>query len=301
MKALWWCLALAPMAQGATFEHFEPVPGQGTLGFYSNQAANPREAVIAFHGHPRDARHTFDAAQTAATPGTLVLAPLFQVPAGRADRCQSRGEPEAQSGDLLWSCSTWLTGGPASNAPGVTAFGAIDQLVAEVHRRWPQVQRVTFAGFSAGAQWVQHYAAFAALAPPGMRLRFVVASPGTWLYQSEQRPQPQPGCTEQNQWKYGLEQLPTWLPADAQQARQRYRQADITYLVGELDQGDAPGAHDRILDRSCAALAQGDSRRARAEAFTRSVQAPLAVVPQCAHEVSCVFPSTEGRRALNPG
>lgn len=289
------------MAHGATFERFEPVPGRGDLGFYINQPAAPRDAIIAFHGHPRDARHTFDAAQAAAPPGTLVLAPLFQVSADRAGRCQSRGEPEAQRGDLLWTCSSWLTGGPASNAGDITAFGAIDQLVAEVHRRWPQVSSVTFAGFSAGAQWVQHYAAFAAPAPPGMHVRFVVASPGSWLYLSDQRAEPQAGCTEQDQWKYGLEQLPSWLPGDAEQARQRYRHADITYLVGEQDQGDAPAAHNRILDRSCAAQAQGDSRLARAAAFTRNAGAPLLVVPGCAHEVSCVFPSPQGRQALNPG
>lgn len=253
--------------------------------------------MVALHGHPRDAQRTFAATEASVAAGTLVLAPLFQVAAEHAGGCHSPGEPAPQASDLLWRCGSWLAGAPADNAAAVSAFAAIDALLAELKQRWPSVKVVTVAGFSAGAQWVQHYAAFAQ-PPAGLRLRFVVASPGSWLYADPWRPAAQADCPGQNRWKYGLEQLPAWLPGSAAEAAARYRQANITYLVGADDHGDAPAAHGRILDRSCAAQAQGSSRLERAQGFTSHLGQPLHVVPGCAHDVRCVFPSAEGRAAL---
>lgn len=296
-------LAVPLHAAASGFERFTPLTGHGSLGAYVSdaQAPAPAQAVIALHGYPRDARRTFDATQAAVPAGTLVLAPLFQVPANNAGHCKGEGEPAAAAGDLLWRCGSWLAGGPAENDPAVSAFSAVDALIAQARQRWPSLQVVTVAGFSAGAQWVQHYAAFARPAPQGLRVRFVVASPGTWLYADAWRPQAQAGCPTQNHWKYGLEQLPGWLPANAAQARAQYDAADISYLAGALDTGNGPGTHAGVLDRSCPALAQGPWRLQRAQAFTAHVGKPLLVVPGCAHDVRCVFTSAQGRRALVPG
>ncbi|MBD1551726.1 hypothetical protein [Pseudomonas typographi] len=291
-------LAVPLPALASTFERFDSLPGHGSLGAYVSTAQAPQQAVITLHGYPRDARRTFDATVAAVAPDTLVLAPLFQVPAGEAEHCHSPAEPAAQAGDLLWRCGSWLAGAPAENDRAVTAFAAVDALIAQVGQRWPSVKVVTVAGFSAGAQWVQHYAAFAQQPPAGGRLRFVVASPGSWLYPDTWRPYPQADCPAQNHWKYGLEQLPGWLPQGAEQARAQYRAADISYLAGALDHGDSPAAHGKILDRSCPALAQGPWRLQRAQAFTEHLGQPLQVVPGCAHDVRCVFGSAQGRQAL---
>lgn len=286
-------------------DSFEPIKDQGALHYYRSDTVAPGAAVIAIHGHPRDALRTFQAT-AAAVDGThtLVIAPLFQVDERHADRCVSAGEPPATPGDLLWTCASWIAGEPASNAPQVSAFGALDALVAQVHQRYPSVKTITVAGFSAGAQMVQHAVAFAAPAPAGVKLRYVVADPGSWLYFSAWRASPPGNCPDFNQWKYGLEGLPSWLAQPPEGARQRYAAADIHYLEGELDSSDAKGTFYPILDKSCAAMAQGSYRLQRGQAYQAYEREqlkpghPLAVVPGCAHDVTCVFPSSEGRAAL---
>ncbi|WP_265259953.1 hypothetical protein [Serratia marcescens] len=129
------------------------------------------------------------------------------------------------------------------------SFNAMDNLLADLKRRWPSLQSITVAGFSAGAQFVQHYVGFAQ-PPSGVRLRYVVADPGSWLYFDRLRPLPASWgscgsektcrfrwqtldagrCPQANRWKFGLEALPAHLQRAADAARRRYAAADITYL-----------------------------------------------------------------------
>jgi hypothetical protein len=201
----------------------------------------------------------------------------------------------------------------------------MDNLLADLKRRWPSLQSITVAGFSAGAQFVQHYVGFAD-PPNGVRLRYVVADPGSWLYFDNLRPQPlhpercgsektcrfrwqtldAGQCPQANQWKYGPEALPAHLQRTADAARRRYAAADITYLAADGDTGTAPGAYYRILDKSCAAQLQGPYRLQRALAYAdydRRYLAPekphrLTLVPGCGHNVACVFPAPAARQAL---
>ncbi|WP_226502545.1 hypothetical protein [Pseudomonas sp. MWU16-30317] len=305
-------IAASASASAPELRSVEPVKGQGVLHYYESDDAQsagkvPTAAVIAIHGHPRDALRTFQATATAVKgTDTLVVAPLFQVDERHSDRCVSAGEPLAEPGDLLWTCSSWIAGEPANNAPGVSAFNALDAVVAQVHEQFPSVKTITVAGFSAGAQMVQHAIAFAAPAPTGVTLRYVVADPGTWLYFDTWRASATTGCADFNQWKYGLDGLPAWLKKTPEQARERYATADIRYLEGELDSSNAKGTFYPILDKSCAAMAQGPYRLQRGQAYQTyereqlkpNKPRPLAIVPGCAHEVTCVFPSAEGRAAL---
>jgi hypothetical protein len=319
---------------------FQPPGAAGVLHFYVSRAADssatpPSHALIAVHGHPRDASKTFNAAVAAAQRAqrlddTLVAAPIFQVPSALSKKCRSKGVPEAQDGDLVWTCESWLEGGLASNDPHFSSFDALDAVVAELVRQWPGLRTITVAGFSAGAQMVQHAIGFAA-DRPGMTLRYVVADPGTWLYFDRDRPLPQGGkagwsscdrsdmagcafdfvagptdCIELNQWKYGMDDIPAQLKPGAAQARRRYARADIHYLEGALDSSDGKGTASGVLDKSCAAEAQGPYRLQRGLAYAAYDRAKLAphldrhvtIVPGCAHDVACVFPSDAARAAL---
>ncbi|MFZ3120380.1 MAG: hypothetical protein WA159_18920 [Variovorax sp.] len=230
----------------ACYRTFEPAPSGGKLHYYASLAPDtapsvgPTRALVAMHGHPRDAVKTFGAALLAVRRAgvlddMLVVAPLFQVAAGQAGKCSSAGVPAAQDGDLLWTCSSWIEGGRAGNGSRVTSFAAMDALVAELARRWPSLRTVTVtvAGFLAGGQMVQHYIGFAADPPTAsIGLRYVVADPGTWLYFDSFRPQsshPAEGaCPSLDRWKYGMGGLPAHLGRSAAEARQRYISADIT-------------------------------------------------------------------------
>lgn len=270
-------------------------------------------ALVALHGHSHDAAKTFEAGRLAARRAgveaqTLVVAPLFQVSEDAAERCSTPGTPPARAGDLVWNCASWIDGRPAAGDGAIGSFAALDSLLLELTRRWPTLKTVTVAGFSAGAQMVQHAIGFAAPPPAGVRLRYVVADPGTWLYFDPVRPQAvdAAACPGFDRWKYGTGQLPAGLGTSAAEARERYAAAEIHYLEGELDTGEGRGTAYRVLDRSCAALAQGPYRLQRGLAYAeydRSTLAPakarrVTVVPGCAHDVACVFPSDAARTAL---
>ncbi|MGO4741975.1 hypothetical protein [Serratia quinivorans] len=312
-------------------------PAAGDLPYFvaKNQVATPHSALIVIHGYPRDAGKTLAAAVkaaqlTAGTEGTLLIAPLFPVSDAQAERCHSPGVPQARAGDALWRCSSWIEGGLDTQGQ-TNSFAALDRLVAELKVKWPQIHEVTVAGFSAGAQFVQHYVGFAH-PPAGVKVRYVISDPGSWLYFDGHRPLPvkndrpadwrdcQPqgnchfewvevtsaACPDVNRWKYGVEAVPTLLDQNHQSVRQRYAAADITYMAGEQDTGKAPGSFYKILDKSCAAQAQGPYRLQRGMAYAaydRRFIAPhakrdLLIVPGCAHDVACVFPSAVGRQAL---
>lgn len=331
-------------ADAACWQRFALPGAAGQMHYLSSQApapsgvAAPTAALVVLHGHPRDAVRSFEAGLQAARlagqlPHTLVVAPLYQV--ADAARCHSSGIPAAQPGDALWTCSSWLAGQPAAGDPAVTSFAALDALVAELHRQWPGLHSITLAGFSAGAQMLQHSVGFAAAPPDGIRLHYVIADPGSWLYFDAVRPQPlqqgqpvewaacqdqgncsfrfqQPvstaACPGYNQWKYGVQRLPASLPHTAAQARAQYAQARIAYLEGGLDNSAAKGTYYPILDKSCSALLQGPFRLQRGLAYLaydNTVLAPgqarqLTVVPGCAHDVACVLPSAAARAVLFP-
>lgn len=321
--------------------------GAGALAYYASASpgatvAPPTEALVVIHGYSRNVRASFraglQAAEGAQRAGrTLVVAPAFQVVPAQAQRCQSRGTPDVAPGDALWTCGGWAEGALSrgGGAP-VGAFAALDALIAELHRQWPSLRTITLAGFSAGAQLVQRSIGFAADAPPGVHLRYVVAAPSSWLYFDAVRPQPQQGgqsvdwaacgagsafpgdctwrfvpptvatCPEANRWKYGLQNLPAHLGRTAAEARARYRAADVRYLEGADDSAATRAAALDVLDRRCAAQLQGPFRLQRGVAYAAYERAvlqpprprPLAVVPGCGHDVGCVLPSDAARAAV---
>ncbi len=323
-------------ASDACLLFVQPLGSSLKVRYYASLPATaaPENVVIAMHGHSHDVSKTFNATLSAARASseiqrTLVVAPLLQVDATHAARCGSAEGPAPDGSELTWTCDSWMEGAAADNDARITSFAAIDAVIADVARRWPSAHTITLAGFSAGAQMVQHYIGFAADTGQAARIRFVVADPGTWLYFDPVRPvldgspsclstttrsacaigfaRPDASaCAAYDQWKYGLTGVPAALAQSGESARSRYVHADIHYLEGELDSSDGPGRAARVLDRSCAAKLQGTFRLQRGQAYAAydaQILAPatahaLAVVPGCAHDVACVFPSDAGREAL---
>lgn len=323
MKVSVCLLLLLTIARGALAADLHAVElpdGAGALHYYASRPAGDagvHEVLLVMHGHPRDAGRSFAAGVQAARRAgrlqdTLVVAPLYQVEDAR--HCSSPGEPSAQPGDALWTCGSWLAGEPSLGAHPISAFAALDALVVELVRQFPTVRNVTLAGFSAGAQMLQHSVGFAAGPPAGVGVRYVIADPGSWLYFDPVRPVaqgsgfvmavPTAACAGYNAWKYGTEALPDWLPGGAAQARARYAAARIDYLEGGLDSSASQGAAYTALDTSCGAMLQGPFRLQRGlgfQAYEREVlkvQRRMLAVPGCGHRVECVLPSVEGRAVL---
>ncbi len=281
------------------------------LNFFASDTASPVTAIVAVHGHPRDAVKTYDATLAAVSNAgvqatTLVVAPVFQVADAKSEKCRSNGLPSPAVGEPLWTCESWIEGGQ-SEARDTDSFRAMDALLQEIARRYPSVKAITVAGFSAGAQFVQQYIGFSdAHFPSTLKVRYVVADPGTWLYFDPIVAPMNADCPNANRWKYGTDALPSHFKRTAEQARAVYASADIRYMEAENDNANIRGAYYGILDKSCAANLQGPFRLQRGMAYADYDQRLLApdkvrrvtVVPSCGHDVSCVFPSKAARDVL---
>jgi hypothetical protein len=294
---------------------FLRLPGGLRLAYYVSAppGPGPSNILIGVQGYVRDANRTFDAAAAAAQADghdkdTLIVAPIFQVPADDAARCSYPGVPDAALGDALWTCGNWSGGAKASNGD-VTSFQAMDSLLAALLQRYPSVHQITIAGFSAGGQYVQRYIGFAH--PPALlqSVRYVVADPSAFLYFDSWRPAPGADlCSGYNKWKFGTEHLPVYLGRDAATARKIYAQANISYLEGALDQGASPQAAYALLEKKCPAALQGPYRLQRGQAYAAYDARYLAhgahkltIIPGCAHSVTCVFPAPAAKAALFGG
>lgn len=282
----------------------------------------PREAIIAIHGYPHDVLNTLNAVYNATShankANVLLVAPIFQVTELSAKKCAITMQ-KPQPDDLQWTCSSWISGDLAMNSH-ISSFQALDSLVIEIIKQWPTVIKITIVGFSAGGQMVQHYIGFSTINTiPNLDLHYVIADPGTWLYfdnlidrypdiksyLNESVDEIVKSCPAVNSWKYGLENLPPYLSAQLPDIKKQYQMAKISYLEGELDNGNLPGAYFHILDKSCAANAQGyHSRLQRGKIYMAYLKGKLnitptfSIVPNCAHDINCILVSEAGINAL---
>ena len=155
--------------------------------------------VVILHGLGGNANDYFCTGAASTPRDSMVIAPWFgsqQVAA--ADWGGSDGAATASAASLFWgNTSRWASGGDAV-APGddavakeeATAFGALDTLLAILRGR-RGLRSVTVVGMSAGAQLaLRHAFATGHEDEPGMgpHVKYLVASPGTYLYLDATRP-----------------------------------------------------------------------------------------------------------------
>lgn len=273
-----------------------------------------RRAVVIVHGYERNAADYARWIEALAPAGTLIVAPQFLA-------VEDIAAHRLPGSVLRWSRGAWSGGWPAEGPAPLSAFDALDALLARLGSRatLPNLSQVVLAGFSAGGQLVQRYAVVGngeAALPQGVSLRYVVASPSSYVYFSDARPQADGAlgafagaadCPQYGRWKYGFAgELPPYVAAalhDGPPAlEQHYARRDVVYLLGAAD----TDPHHRFLDQSCAAEAEGPTRLARGIAYFRAMQTrdgailnqKLAEVPGAAHNARKVFDSPCGRAAL---
>ena len=173
---------------------------------------------------------------------------------------------------LMWTQEGWKSGEPAIGPAPISSFEAIDALLDHFadKRLYPALRNVVVMGHSAGAQIVQRYAVVGQggtlLARKGVPVRFVVANPSSYLYFSDQRPNPAPAgtCPAATKWKYQLEGGPPYVASqNADQVEARYAKRRVEYLLGQADTD--PYTH--FIDRSCGGMAQGPNRLERGLAY----------------------------------
>ncbi len=279
--------------------------GRGLLPLYASLpladgAAQPdiERAVLVFHGRLRDADVYWRSARKAlaAVPAqashTLLVVPQFLA---ERDVAAYGLSPDT----LRWTLEGWEGGDPALAPARLSSFDAIDAVLALLadRRRFPHLAQVVIAGHSGGGQVVQRYAVVgqgeSALAAAGVRVRYVVANPSSYLYFSADRPQADGAfkpleagtCPADDQWKYGWNDAPAYATQLSPQAYEaRYVKRDVVYLLGGLDVDPAHPA----LDKSCSGEAQGPYRLARGRSYAAYLQLRHPDLKPSVHEVAGV-------------
>jgi hypothetical protein len=244
--------------------------GHGDLPLYvsadwTHRLPNVTRALVVVHGALRDADMSLRIAQAALYAagetgrGTIIVLPQFLAEPDIATH--------AVSDDVLrWSISGWIDGAAATGPAPLSSFDALDAILARFAdpATFPNLHRLVIAGHAAGAQLVQRYAvvgrAPGGLARAGVAVRFVVANPSSYVWFGEDRPVPvsHASCGTVDRWAYGLAGAPAYVE-QTEGLEERYVERDVVYLLGEAD----TDPNHPLLDRSCAAEAQGPTRYAR--------------------------------------
>lgn len=271
---------VSPYNLSAPTPYFLPLYASQPLT--ASPSANATTALIFLHGLSGDANSYWclgvAAAASAGHAGdALAFAPWFGNEQVTAAEWGSGGAVDSRS--VFWNSSRWNEGGDVSPGEGparwTTSFDVLDALLRNVTASFPSLQLVTMVGFSAGAQLASRYAWASPLGVSasdglGVRVRFVVSDPGTFLYLDAQRPaascrpleddgESAAGCTsfqaptaaedcdsDYDQYKYGLQngslayQNAYLAPLDGDAAAiaaasQRFAAKDVVYIFGGGD------------------------------------------------------------------
>ena len=291
------------VARGWKVPYYRTVPLTG-----SRQVTH---AIVGIHGNLRRPDQTFtgliEAARAAHATGKLaIITPFFQT---------SNDEPAED--EARWTSAAWKEGGEADCPYGLSSFTVVDGILRSLadKEKFPRLRSIALVGHSAGGQFVQRYAAAgeAPLELSGVRIRYVVANPSSYLYLSNLRPDltdrsaaafdvPDSSCAEYDDYKYGLRNLDTdyLRKVGAREMRARYLSRNVTYLLGSADI-----ERDSELDTEPAAELQGVNRFDRGMRYTNYLRTYFAraphtrlIVPGIAHENSAMFASRQARPVL---
>lgn len=199
----------------AAVHYFAPKPVES--------GADCETAVIIVHGWgdgvelPKEVPSFWDAARNEVGTGgrmPYVIAPVFprretMEKFGLEDdgRAHWNDLRDASDGDRYDPSDDWRGGGDADGT-SVSSFDAIDRILDALSDRakYPNLKRVTLAGFSAGGQFAWRYAAVGrGILRPDIRLDFAPMAPSSvlrlesdvrWLYGLKDRPRYAAGLTE---------------------------------------------------------------------------------------------------------
>ena len=268
----WQRVELGAAGSRYPFAIYSNKPWQGDM-------ARVRTAMLVFHGMGRNGDAYYTAAEkllyaSGKADETLLLAPNFFNPAG--------AKRHAVAGLPLWQGSRWNYGADAANWPRpLSSFQPIDDVLSMLadRARFPLLESVVIAGHSGGGQLVHRYAVLNAvdetLRAAGIRPRYLIANPSSFLYFTNERPTANGAgfapydlnrCPNYDDYRYGMDKLPPYAGSlSAQALYQRYAEREVAVLLGGADNDP-----DHVqLDKSCGAQVGGTHRLQRGRNYIR--------------------------------
>jgi pimeloyl-ACP methyl ester carboxylesterase len=303
-------------------------------------------ALVMIHGAGRDADNYFRTALAAAflagtLENTVVISPRFASNSGGGGGCADKLDTD----EVNWPCggNSWRSGGVAAGSKELTSFDFADEIMRKLARKeiFPNLRQIVVAGHSAGGQFVNRYEMANQVHDKlGIPVTYVVSNPSSYGYLDDSRPTdaaytvnarapgyvPAPagagaaesgggargslfrsqqdgrGCTAYDHWPYGLQNRGGYTARlSDDQLKKQLAARPVVYLLGELDILPLGG-----FDGSCAAMAQGPTRLARGQAFSKyanekfGAHHTMFVVPLCGHNARCMFTAEPALRLIFP-
>jgi hypothetical protein len=269
---------------------------------------NIRRAFVLVHGATRDADNYFRTAVAAAflagaLDDTIVISPRF---ASKTAGCMDTlGENEVN-----WACSgdSWRSGAASVSHKELSSYDFADELLRKLANKqvFPNLKAIVLAGHSAGGQFVTRYEMANKVHDSlGVPVTYVVSNPSSYAYPDKIRPSgdgktmrafaEEARCSGYNKWPYGFDNRGNGYTSKIpdEQLKKQLAARPAVYLLGQLDILPLAG-----FDNSCSAMAQGQTRLSRGEAFGSYVvskygakEHKTVVVPLCGHNARCMFTS----------
>ena len=284
----------------------------GSIPYYGSQPLVRNElihrAVLVVHGNQRDAGSYFNSTVASAIAAqrfgdVLVLAPNFR----------TLGDQPAP-GEHYWSSQGWKTGDKSRDSGRISSFSVIDELLATVCPQkpgiFPNLDTVVIIGHSAGAQFVNRYAAGGAgCLNNAVEVRYIVMNPSSYLYVDGRRKSAATrgfergaaGCALYDEYKYGLNDLNSYMQrVGMARLRNQLFTRRTYYLAGTNDVGTGGS-----LDTRCEANMQGPNRLIRFEnyrdyksLFKEWTGAVFILVPGVGHDGGKMLASDSARQLM---
>ena len=259
-------------------------------------------AIVVIHGRLRNPNRVFRSIVTAAEKvgkleTTIILAPYFM-----------NEEDDPAADELYWRKSGWVRGDRSTRnlSPRVSSYEIMDLILQRLGNRqnFPNLRTIAVIGHSAGGQFTQRYAAGNQIEQKllGIRVKYVVANPSSYLYLSDRRFWLSNGTDcDYNSYKYGLEDRNSYMRRlSTGEIVDRYRRRNVVYLLGDRDVQS-----DRFLSQTCAANLQGPNRYLRGRTymgymnrFFRPHNHRMVVVNDVGHNSHAMYTSAQGLAVL---
>ena len=243
----------------------------------ANTSADIKYAIISLHGDGRNADEHFNIiGQATVNAGledsTILLAPVYPF---QDDINQYNLGDDV----LYWSDTDWNAGDLSRNTQSnprpfrISSFSTMDSIYHRLVENNPNLKRIVLTGHSAGSQMVVRYAAGgraqADLTETGIDFVFVPTNTPSFLYYDDNRVLNQNAevfefgpsdCGSASQYKYGLDNLNQYMENTGEATIiENYKQAGVTYLIGQYDFGGQTN--------TCARMVQGSSRLIRTHVY----------------------------------
>lgn len=296
------------------------IPYYANKSSLNDQNTVVTRAVIALHGVNRNAYDYYDNMLAAANMQTTNLDTLLIV----APQFLREKDLTAHSLDnehLYWSNEGWKIGNLSKNESThprpvrISSFAVMDSLLLNIANNFTKLKTIVLTGHSAGGQYINRYSASSpvveSLNNKGIGIRFIVNNPSSYLYLDDKRriagtvdqfEVSTSACTNYNSYKYGLDNLPSYLSQISETViRDRLKTREVVYLLGQFDNN----FNDTSLDKSCEALLQGLHRLERGTVYFNYLKnyygssiedmQTIETVPNVGHSHQGMFQSQLGR------